>query len=392
MIMRSAVDRVIRTLALSVGIGALCFTLLGVPQMIDQFDLLNPVYAVTCILVFAGLPPLMAILSFRISVRALQILAYVHASTALLFVAFWVPAMTVEVMPDRQLPWIINTITVATCMAATTLPFGWAWVYVVVTAMLSGALRYVTYGAGDPTPAMQDTIMIILISGFMAALIQLSRRAGVEQDAAAVVARNAAAAHAAEETLERQRTRYHAFTHDDVLAAFQDGPVPSEVTRRSAALTLEKMDRFRDDLSIAPSLNLVEFDSHLRGAAQAQGLPYASSLTAPGAPALEIPIEVSDALTEAFTEAMRNSQRHADWPDSRPVSRSTRASRTKKGIRLEVTDDGRGFSPRRVGLDRLGVHLSILQRVNSQPGGHASITSSRGNGTTVTLTWTAQGR
>ena len=33
--------------------------------------------------------------------------------------------------------------------------------------------------------------------------------------------------------------------------------------------------------------------------------------------------------------------------------------------------------------------LSILQRVNSQPGGHASVVSARGSGTTVTMTWTA---
>ena len=54
---------------------------------------------------------------------------------------------------------------------------------------------------------------------------------------------------------------------------------------------------------------------------------------------------------------------------------------------MVVTDDGRGFNPHRIGIDRLGVRLSILQRVNSQPGGHATVVSSKGSGTTVTLTW-----
>src|SRR6187399_273230 len=77
MIMRSAVDRVIRTLALSIGAGALCFTILGAPQIIDQFAVLNPAFAIIAIVVYCGLPPLMAILSFRVSVRTVQMLAYV---------------------------------------------------------------------------------------------------------------------------------------------------------------------------------------------------------------------------------------------------------------------------------------------------------------------------
>ena len=48
---------------------------------------------------------------------------------------------------------------------------------------------------------------------------------------------------------------------------------------------------------------------------------------------------------------------------------------------------GRGFNPRRVPLDRLGIRLNILQRLNSQPGCSAAVVSARGRGTTVTLEW-----
>jgi len=235
--------------------------------------------------------------------------------------------------------------------------------------------------------------MIVLISGFMLALLQLTLRAGREQDSAAFAAQEAAAATASAETLERQRTRYHAFTHDDVLAtllaASQDGATPSEVTKRSAMRTLEKMDQFRADLPIQHWLTIGEFESHLRLAAVGVGVPLHSTLSAPGGIDLRIPVEVADALTEALTEAMRNSVRHGVWPDGKPVRREARASRTADTLEITVTDNGRGFNPRRVGIDRLGVRLSILQRVNSQPGGHASVVSARGSGTTVTLTWTA---
>ena len=392
-IMRSAFDRVVRTLVVSVGLGSVVFSLLGLPAIIEQHNYLNPYYSIITVVFFLGLPPAMVAVSYLAPAPVLRYLAGFHCVIGFVLLACWVPAMTVDRLPGDQLPWIVNIITVATCMAAIALPFLGAWVYMFTMATLSGFVRYLAYGGGDATIAFQDAVMIVLISGFMMALLQLTLRAGREQDAAALAAQEAAAATASAETLERQRTRYHAFTHDDVLAtllaASQDGATPSDVTKRSAMRTLEKMDQFRADLPIQHWLTIGEFESHLRLAAVGVGVPLHSTLSAPGGTDLRIPVEVCDALTEALTEAMRNSVRHGVWPDGKPVHREARASRTADTIEITVTDNGRGFNPRRVGIDRLGVRLSILQRVNSQPGGHASVVSARGSGTTVTLTWTA---
>jgi signal transduction histidine kinase len=276
-------------------------------------------------------------------------------------------------------------------MAAISMSFFPAWVYLFLMSTMSGFVRYFAYGGGDASTAFQDSVMIALISGFMMALLQLTVRAGVEQDAAATAAHAAAAATAAAETLERQRTRYHAVTHDDVLAtllaASQDGHTPSEVTKRSAMRTLDKMDQFRDDAPMATWLTLAELESALQSAASINNIELRSTLTSQAGPELSIPLETCDALSEAFAEALRNSRRHSAWPDGRPVRREAFAARTATSVRLVVTDDGKGFNPHRIGIDRLGVRLSILQRVNSQPGGHATVVSSKGAGTTVTLTW-----
>jgi signal transduction histidine kinase len=389
--MRSAFDRVVRTLVVSVGIGSLVFTLLGLPAILEHYGYLNEAYSIVTIVVFLGLPPTMAAVSFSAPAPTLRLLAGIHAASAVVFLALWVPAMTVPVIPGGQLPWIINIITVATCMAAISLPFLGAWVYLFAMATLSGFVRFLAYGGGDASIAFQDSVMIVLISGFMMALLQLTLRAGREQDAAALAAQEAAAATAAAETLERQRTRYHAFTHDDVLAtllaASHDGATPSEVTKRSAMRTLEKMDQFRTDLPLQHWVTISELETHLRTAAAGIGVPLHSTLSAPGATELRVPVDVCDALTEALAEAMRNSVRHGVWPDSRPVHREARAWRTAETIEVTIVDDGRGFNPRRVGIDRLGVRLSILQRMNSQPGGYASVVSARGAGTTVSLSW-----
>jgi len=52
-----------------------------------------------------------------------------------------------------------------------------------------------------------------------------------------------------------------------------------------------------------------------------------------------------------------------------------------------VKDDGRGFNPRRVGIDRLGIRLTIVQRMEELPGGSATISASPGRGTVVALDW-----
>jgi hypothetical protein len=386
---RSAYDRVVRTLALSIGIGAMLFTFLGLTSIIPQLAILDPIYSVASLAVFSGLPIVIAVGSFRLPIPVIRTLAGVHAVSSYAFLILWVPAMQVPSAPD--IPWIINTIAVATSEA--TLAFGIVvpWLYLLVIAITSGVVRFMAYGGGDPGIALQDSIMIILISGFMLALLQLTIVSGRHQDAAALAARNNAAADAATQTLERQRTRYQAFTHDDVLAtllaAAHDGPIPSEVTLRSARHALEKMDQLGDEQPLYSLISLNDLDTHLRVAAASLDVPYESEIT--DGPAQYVPIDACDALTEALTEAMRNSVRHANWPDGREVTRLAKAVRLPDGVKVSMVDDGVGFNPRRVGLDRLGVRLSILERVNSQAGGEATIRSSRGSGANVTLTWRA---
>ena len=393
MLSRSAFDRSVRSIVLSIGIGSIVFTLLGLPAIIEQYDYLSEGYAITVMAVFCGLPPLLGILSFQVPTSVLRALAGAHSISGVIFLLLWVPAMTVPVLPNNEIPWIINIITVATSMASVALPFLGAWIYLFSVATLSGFVRFMAYGGGDASVAFQDSVMIVLISGFFLALMQLVQRAGREQDDAALVAQKAAAETAANETLERQRTRYHAFTHDDVLAtllaASHDGATPSEVTRRSAQRTLEKMDQFRLDLTVPSYLTVAELETHLRTAAKSAKVALRSSLTLTGESDLRIPVEAADALTDAATEAMRNSVRHGIWTDGRPVQREARATVENSTIEIVVSDDGRGFNPNRVGIDRLGVRLSILERVNSQPGGHAEVRSSKGTGTTVRLTWSA---
>ena len=391
MIIQSALDRVIRTLIVSIGIGSVLFSVLGLSGIVEQFFFLNGPYAVASIVVFCGLPPVMAVIAFRAPITVLRALAAVHAVSTLLFLVLWIPLMTApSALAGGQLPWIVNTIAVATSEAAIAFPFVGAWVYMALITGLSGFVRFVTFSSPDASQAIQDSIMILLISGFMMSLIQLTLLAGREQDAAAKIALDAAAATASVETLERQRARYQSFTRDDVLTtlriASQNTPESREYARQSAVLTLQKMGQFTSGSPVVATIPVTDLDVQLRTAAVTAGISYASSLSSPEGP-LEVPVDVADAIGDALTEAMDNSNRHAARRDGRVIHRTVRAARLGRGLNVVVKDDGRGFNPRRVGLDRLGLRLNILERLDAYPGASATIVSSRGRGTIVTLDW-----
>jgi hypothetical protein len=392
--MQSAFDRVIRTLIVSIGIGGSVFTILGVGGIIAQTAILNPVFSIVSIVIFAALPVLMAIVAFQAPVRVLRYLAGFHAIATLALLALWVPSMT---QPDAlseangaQLPWIMNMITLATSEAAIALPFVGGWLYLVAAAAVSGVVRFITFGSPDPLQAIQDAIFIVLISGFMMALIQLTQVAGRQQDLVAKAALDDATAAAARETLDRQRAQYQTFTREDVLAtldaAVHNTTEARSFARQSAMRALQKMDQLSSVVPTAAATPVEQFDTQLRTAALLQGFPYQSLLSS-GTTALNVPLEVCDAIVEAMTEAMVNSNKHADHRGGKTVHRSARASRLHGGVQIVVRDDGKGFSVRRLPLDRLGIRLTIFQAMNAVPGGSAKIVSGRGRGTTVTIEW-----
>ena len=96
-----------------------------------------------------------------------------------------------------------------------------------------------------------------------------------------------------------------------------------------------------------------------------------------------VPREVAAALAEATAEAVRNSLLHAG--EQATLAATVTVGPT--GVNVTVEDDGVGFSPRDVPQRRLGLRVSILERMRSLPGGDARVRSQAGKGTRITLTW-----
>jgi signal transduction histidine kinase len=97
----------------------------------------------------------------------------------------------------------------------------------------------------------------------------------------------------------------------------------------------------------------------------------------------DIPVHVAEAAYSATVQAMVNSLQHAGagvdrWIDVR--------SHGHQAFTIEIGDRGAGFDPHLIPTERLGVRVSILERVASA-GGHARIDTAPGEGTVITLEW-----
>lgn len=191
--------------------------------------------------------------------------------------------------------------------------------------------------------------------------------------------------------MESERVRTDALLHDTVLAALlaaagNQAPeratemaraaislvsVHADVPQAEPVATLLRRVWSRADPELARFRNVVDFD-----------LAALSDM--------RLPPEVTDALVSAAVQALSNSVTHAGAGTKRTV---TAARLDDGGLRITVSDNGDGFDVDTVPEARLGVRVSILERVR-QVGGLASIDSAPGIGTTVILEWhsTDEGR
>ncbi|WP_433514868.1 sensor histidine kinase [Nonomuraea sp. CA-143628] len=98
---------------------------------------------------------------------------------------------------------------------------------------------------------------------------------------------------------------------------------------------------------------------------------------------LRLPFDVARMIADAARETLTNVRRHAGT--TRATVRLRGDART---LRLDIADQGKGFSPTDVPATRRGIRESVRGRM-SRVGGTATITSAEGEGTHVRLEWHA---
>ncbi len=100
--------------------------------------------------------------------------------------------------------------------------------------------------------------------------------------------------------------------------------------------------------------------------------------------ARSLPAPAAEAVHSAAVQAMVNSLQHAGGAD---IERSVEVRGLEgNGIEVLVTDAGQGFDIDRVPSERLGVRVSIVERV-ANAGGRTAIASVPGTGTQICIQW-----
>lgn len=373
----------------SVAIFGLLFGAQTLPAVIAQQSLIEPAWWYASSGVIYGL--------LLLSVLASSIKRYVRAVNIALAVAFllvlllWVPAVAggVWASPERPWPWFL--MTVAAAAGAVAFRTWMATAYLVITPLLYAILRTTSYG-GEAVPllAFFDFIYAVLLGGAVLVIITMLRASAASVDAAQATALERYDQAVREHATEVERVQVDSIVHDSVLTAFLSAAnsQSDEAKALAAALAGNAIRHLRDAEQASPDDDsLVRIETVVQRLSEVQGplvgLFEISSKHCSGV----IPAVAADALFSAALQSMVNSLQHAGDEDG--IRRWVDLAETDGGgVFIEVGDTGRGFDVAEIPSQRLGVRVSILERL-AGAGGHAVIDSVAGRGTIIRLSWPA---
>ncbi|WP_062210629.1 sensor histidine kinase [Demequina oxidasica] len=381
-------DRMQRMLFLATGIGAIVFGALlatGGGGILAQMSQLRPAYAWGAVAVVILLPATFVVLPFVISLRAMYALAATASVGFVVAELLWVPSMTVDVLANDASPWLQGVTALAATITAVRWQGRWVWAYAIATGPIV-AVNQILSRADSTLDAILDglggMVFSLILMGVATAVVHAAER----QDQVAARARAQASLEASRRTRDREQTRINAIVHDDVmsvlLTAGRKGAAPGLAEQAQRALAA--IAAITQDGTGRTTYSPEEFTAALR--ATVTGIIADVDFSYRLQTTESAPASVVAAMTEALAEAIRNSAQYAGHGDE-AVSREVHIDVTETGAAVRIRDSGRGFAPKSVGPRRLGIRVSIIERMRSISGGDAAVTSRPGAGTTVDLSW-----
>lgn len=242
------------------------------------------------------------------------------------------------------------------------------------------------YDAVDVWLNLQDTLLTFLFAAVLGSLIFVSRYEASKVDEASERKIAAATDQARADAAVREKSRLDALIHDKVLTTLLLASKAETETERQAAAGLAvtaitKLNEAQRSADAGP-ISGASFFAALETMAISQDAKLSVSTSDVGT--FEIPADVATAFAEATLQAIVNSQQHAGQAATRELHLKSHGA----GMKVVIKDNGRGFRMSRVPKNRLGVRISIIERVEIV-GGRAFIASRPGAGATIILEWGA---
>jgi signal transduction histidine kinase len=376
------VDAAISRSAAAIG---LVFFLQSAPVLVAQvgYTDLGWTVAVVGLLVLSLLAALLAAI-VRQQVHTANV---AFAAVYLLVVLTW-PFVVVH--PSTDSPWIYYLMTVATGMAAIGLSVQSATVYLIAVPALYAGLRLTESGGGlSPLKAVLDSLYSVMLGGAILILITMLRSAASHVDTAQALALDRYSRAVREHATEAERVRIDAIVHDSVLTTLLTAARADTAAEQTfaAGMASAAIAHLREAALVTPDdgsvVRIALVADGIRDAIKQLSAPFTISVARLGPRA--IPSVAGEAMHAAAVQAAVNSIIHAGDTARRRVRITDRDG----ALHVEVADDGVGFDPDHVSRERLGLRVSIIERL-ANAGGRAEVRSRPGEGTTIRLRWPAE--
>jgi signal transduction histidine kinase len=375
-----------RVLSRSVAVFGLVFGAQTVPWLLGQTDEAQPGWLlVVCVTLF-GLLVLAAVSAFTgFAVRVVQgafALAYLAALASWPF--FLMPGA--EIFPGIH--WLYYLISVASAMATIAFPTLSATAYLFVCGLIYLAVRSTPAGGSASLGlATLEAVYSVFLSGAVLIIIAMLRQASSSVDVAQATALDRYGHAVRQHATEVERVQVDAIVHDSVLTTLLSAARASTPEAKTLAATMagNAIGHLRDAAAASPDdgtmVRLTTIADRIKDAARELSTPIEVRTRSLGTASL--PTSAAESLYSAAVQAMVNSLAHAGEGVDRWVAiRGVRPG----GVEIVVGDTGAGFDPTAVPGERLGVRVSIIERL-ANAGGRAVIRSAPGEGTLVSLRW-----
>lgn len=372
-------------LSRSVGAFSLVFAAQTLPTLLKQYDDGAPVWTTSVVLALA--------LSMFLALGASITHKFVYLTQGLVAVVYvaalvsW-PFAVVTPTPERN-HWIYYLLTVATASACIGFPKNLAAGYLFVVPAIYGVIRITKEGgSASVSQATLDAIYAVILGGAVMVIATMLRQAASSVDVAQATALDRYAHAVRQHATDVERVQVDAIVHDSVLTTLLSAAraYTPETKQLAATMAGNAINHLHEAAMVVPddgtTVRLKDVARRIGDAASKMSPRFELQVQDIGPRAM--PVQASEAIYSAAMQAMVNSVQHAG---DNPVHRWVMMHGTGLGgVQVEVGDNGKGFSPVAVPTERLGVRVSIIERV-ANAGGFADIQSAPGVGTLVTIRW-----
>ncbi|MEL0626245.1 ATP-binding protein [Salinibacterium amurskyense] len=383
-ISRKQVERVISR---SVAVIGLVFGAQTLPWLLGQTGEAQPWWLLTFVPALFGLLIVVVVASF--ANRAVRAMHGTFAVVYFMALVSWPFTVLPDVEVFSGIHWLNYLITVATAMAAIAFSRVIAMIFLFAAPLVYLVVRSLPVGGDAPwqLAVLEAFYALILGSAIMIIVTMLRQAATNVDDAQATALRrygNAVRQHAT----EVERVQVDSIVHDSVLTTFISAAraYSPDAQRLAAVMAGNAIGHLREAAATSPddisTIQATDLAQRVVTSAELLASNFTCAVRSVGARSL--PAAAAEAVHSAAVQAMMNSLQHAGGFD---VLRSVEVRGLEgNGIEVLVTDTGGGFDLDHVPQERLGVRVSIVERV-ANAGGRTAIASVPGAGTQICIQW-----